>query len=108
MRAEANAEINSDPSAANHDINMLRNRVGMSDIDYSSLNMNSFRKELLKERAVELYMEGHRFFDLTRFGVYDEYCKTIYGPVEGARQPEDYFFRYHLLKFPQTIKLIKS
>ena len=24
-------------------------------------------------------MEGHRFFDLTRFGVYDEYCKLIYG-----------------------------
>lgn len=98
MRAEASAEINSDPSAANDDINVLRNRVGMSDIDYSSLDMNSFRKELLKERAVELYMEGHRFFDLTRFGVYDEYCKTIYGPVEGARQPEDYFWPIPLIE----------
>ena len=98
MRAEASAEINSDPSAANIDINILRKRAEMNEIDYSSLTMNSFRKELLKERAVELYMEGHRFFDLTRFGVYDEYCKLIYGKVEGARQPEDYFWPIPLIE----------
>ena len=90
MRAEANAEISSNPAAANDDINILRNRVGMSEVDYSSFIMTSFREELLKERAVELYMEGHRFFDLTRFGVYDEYCRFIYGDTDGARQPEDY------------------
>ena len=97
MRAEASAEISSDPSTANNDINILRNRVEMSEIDYSSLTMSSFRKELLKERAVELYMEGHRFFDITRFGVYDEYCKLIYGNIEGARQPEDYFLPIPLI-----------
>ena len=90
MRAEANAEILSDPTAANNDINILRNRVEMGNVDYSSFTMDSFREELLKERAVELYMEGHRFFDLTRFGVYDEYCRFIYGDTDGARQPEDY------------------
>ena len=90
MRAEANAEILSDPTEANNDINILRNRVEMGNIDYSSFTMDSFREELLKERAVELYMEGHRFFDLTRFGVYDEYCRLIYGDIDGARQPEDY------------------
>ena len=98
MRAEASAEISSDPSTANNDINILRNRVEMSEIDYSSLTMSSFRKELLKERAVELYMEGHRFFDITRFGVYDEYCKLIYGNIEGARQPEDYFWPIPLIE----------
>ena len=90
MRAEASAEISSDPAAANNDINILRNRIEMGDIDYSAYTMNSFREELLRERAVELYMEGHRFFDLTRFGVYDEYCRFIYGDTDGARQPEDY------------------
>ncbi len=92
MRAEANAEILMDPAAANADINILRSRVGMSEIDYSSMPIESFREEIMRERAVELYMEGHRFFDLTRFGVYDEYCRFIYGNVDGARQPEDYLW----------------
>ena len=83
MRAEANAEISSNPSAANNDINILRNRVEMNDINYSSLNMNSFRKQLLKERAVELYMEGHRFFDLVRTG---EAAATIAGFVTGKHE----------------------
>ena len=90
MRAEASAEILSDPSAAHSDINILRSRVGMTGIDYSSISMQDFREQILRERAVELYMEGHRFFDLTRFGVYDEYCRFVYGNTDGARQPEDY------------------
>ena len=80
------------------DDSFLKHGNVLVKIDYSSLTMNSFRKELLKERAVELYMEGHRFFDLTRFGVYDEYCKLIYGKVEGARQPEDYFWPIPLIE----------
>ena len=90
MRAEANAEISTDPSAANPDINILRTRVEMNEVDYSSMTIEGFREEILRERAVELYMEGHRFFDLTRFGVYDEYCRFVYGDTDGARQAEDY------------------
>ena len=90
MRAEANAEIMMDPSAANTDVNILRARVGMQEIDYTSFSIENFREEIMRERAVELYMEGHRFFDLTRFGVYDEYCRFVYGDTDGARQAEDY------------------
>ncbi len=90
MRAEASAEILSDPSAANTDINILRSRVEMNEIDYSAMSITQFREEILRERGVELYMEGHRFFDLTRFGVYDEYCRFVYGDTDGARQAEDY------------------
>ena len=92
MRAEANAEIFGNPAAANDDINILRSRVEMNEIDYTGMDLDSFREELLKERAVELYMEGHRFFDITRFGVYDEYCRLIYGNTDGARQPSDYLW----------------
>jgi hypothetical protein len=98
MRAEATAEISSNPTEANNDINGLRSRVEMEEVDYSSLSMDLFREELLKERAVELYMEGHRFFDLTRFGIYDEYCRFIYGDTEGARQPEDYTWPIPLIE----------
>lgn len=90
MRAEALAELNDDPSLANEDVNLLRNRVGMESVDYSGYSMEDFRTQLLRERAAELYMEGHRFFDITRMGVYDEYSRITWGNTNGARGPEDY------------------
>ena len=97
MRAEALAEINNNPSLANADLNKLRSRVGMANITTAS-NMTDFRKALLRERGAELSMEGHRFFDLTRLGVYDEYCKLTYGATVGARQPEDYTWPIPLIE----------
>lgn len=97
MRAEALAEINLDPSLANADLNVLRTRVGMPNIT-TSANMADFRKALLRERAAELSVEGHRFFDLTRLGVYDEYCKLAYGNTEGARQAGDYTWPIPLIE----------
>ena len=98
MRAEALAELSQNPDLASQDINSLRSRVGMVNFNGAGMTMDAFRTALLEERAVELYMEGHRFFDLTRFGVYDEYCSNVLGTtsgqyVQGAigqRQPEDY------------------
>ncbi len=92
MRAEATVEISQDPSLANTDFNMLRNRVGMYGFDGNGMSIEDFRTALLQERAVELYMEGHRFFDLKRMGVLDEYCRLLHGDTDGARQAEDYFW----------------
>ena len=92
MRAEAMVEISQNPSLANSDFNMLRNRVEISDFNGGGMSMENFRIALLQERAVELYMEGHRFFDLTRMGVLDEYCRFLHGDTDGARQAEDYFW----------------
>ena len=97
MRAEALAEINLDPSFANADLNLLRTRVGMPNIT-TAANMADFRKALLRERAAELSVEGHRFFDLTRMGVYDENCRLAYGITEGARQAEDYTWPIPLIE----------
>ena len=92
MRAEAMAEVSQDPTLANSDLSALRARVEMPDFDGVGMTMPDFRTALLKERVVELYMEGHRFFDLTRMGVLDEYCRTLHGNVDGQRQAEDYFW----------------
>jgi hypothetical protein len=89
MRAEAKAELSQNPVHAADDINELRQRVGAADLDMTGMSMEEFRTALLRERGVELYMEGHRFFDLTRMGVYDEYCKKV---GFGTRQPGDYFW----------------
>jgi starch-binding outer membrane protein, SusD/RagB family len=97
MRAEALAEINGNPSLADADLNKLRARVGMANIA-TSTTMANFRKALLRERSAELSMEGHRFFDLTRLGVYDEYCKLSYGSTVGARQAEDYTWPIPLIE----------
>jgi hypothetical protein len=98
MRAEAMAEINQNPATANDDINILRNRVGMTAFDGSGMSMSDFRTALLRERGVELFMEGHRFFDITRMGVYDEYCRTVLNNNIGARQPEDYTWPIPLIE----------
>ncbi len=92
MRAEAMVEIAQDPGLANSDFNALRSRVETADFEGSTMSMSEFRTALLEERGVELYMEGHRFFDLTRMGVYDEYCRTLHGNIDGARQAEDYLW----------------
>lgn len=98
LRAEALAELNQNPALANDDLNILRNRVGYENLDLSGLSMEEFRVQLLRERGVELYMEGHRFFDLTRMGVYDEYCRITWGNTDGARGPEDYTWPIPLIE----------
>ena len=95
MRAEALAEINQAPQLANADVNTLRTRVGMADFDGTGMTMSDFRDALLRERAAELFMEGNRWFDLTRMGVYEEKIKLAFDPKNrglqaGIRGPEDY------------------
>jgi hypothetical protein len=105
MRAEALAELSQNPGAANADINTLRMRVGMDDFDGAAMSMEEFRTAILRERAAELYMEGHRFFDLTRMGVYDAYCKITFNPTRGQRGPEDYTWPIPLLESSANVNI---
>jgi hypothetical protein len=98
MRAEALAELNSNPALANADINALRSRVGQTDFDGTGMSMADFRTNMLRERAVELAAEGHRFFDLTRMGVYEQYSAVVRGATTGARGPEDYTWPIPLIE----------
>jgi starch-binding outer membrane protein, SusD/RagB family len=98
MRGEALAEISLNPSMANADFNALRSRVGMVNFDGSTMTMSAFRTALLRERAAELSVEGHRFFDITRMGVYDELCRAAYGNADGARQASDYTWPIPLIE----------
>lgn len=99
LRAEALAEVNQNPALANPDFNILRTRVEMTDLfDGAGLTMDEFREAVLRERGVELFMEGHRWFDLTRMGVYDEYCRRTYGNTIGARGAEDYTWPIPLIE----------
>lgn len=50
-------------------VNAVRARVGMPAVNSRYLgSKDSFRERIKNERAVELFLEGKRFFDLSRWG----------------------------------------
>jgi len=68
MYAEALNEINNGPDAGAYDaINQIRARAGINDLT-PGLNYQAFKDSLLQERRWEFVMEGHRWYDLVRFG----------------------------------------
>jgi len=72
MYAEALNEINNGPDAAAYDaINQVRFRAGINDLS-EGLDYQTFKDSLLMERRWEFVMEGHRWYDLVRFGKLQE------------------------------------
>jgi hypothetical protein len=50
-------------------LNKIRQRVGMPTVNAKYLaDKNTFRERIKNERAIEFYLEGKRFFDLSRWG----------------------------------------
>lgn len=86
MYAEAAAQGYSSPSgkSANFSknaveaVNTIRERAGVDGLSgtYAS-SLNDFMDELIRERAVELAFEGHRFNDLRRWLLLTEYPYNI-------------------------------
>ncbi|TCK83380.1 RagB/SusD family nutrient uptake outer membrane protein [Albibacterium bauzanense] len=101
MAAECNIELNNLPTALNL-INSIRNRAaklapkktryGNNAAKYSVKPYTSFpnqdyaRKALRFERRLELAMEGHRFFDLVRWGIAKQALES-YSSFEGSLLP---------------------
>jgi hypothetical protein len=68
MYAEALNEIHSGPDAAAYDaIDQVRTRAGINELT-PNLDYQEFKDSLLLERRWEFVMEGHRWYDLVRFG----------------------------------------
>jgi hypothetical protein len=72
MLAEVSNEVNNGPTTESYSaINQVRNRAGLSNLP-AGLNKSQFFQELEKERRRELFFEGHRWFDLVRWGTLKE------------------------------------
>jgi len=72
IRAEAAAFANNDPNAGNDDLNEIRDRAGLDDVE-DFADFDEFIDALLQERRAELNYEGHRFFDIVRFDKLGEF-----------------------------------
>ncbi|MEO1055196.1 MAG: RagB/SusD family nutrient uptake outer membrane protein [Bacteroidota bacterium] len=71
IRAEAAAKADfvANGVAALNDLNRIRNRSGLVDVNLADApDLATFMKELLDERAREFTQEGSRYHDLTRQG----------------------------------------
>jgi hypothetical protein len=70
IRAEANARLGAAEQTVRDDLDILRNRAGLADLDPVTVTgQAALLAAVLQERRVELAFEGHRFFDLRRHGV---------------------------------------
>jgi len=80
MYAEALNELRNGPDAAAYDaVNQVRKRArfnGTTELnilpDLAGLSYQDFKDALLQERRWEFVVEGHRWFDLVRFGKLEE------------------------------------
>jgi len=71
MLAEALNESGSTGTAVGF-VNEVRTRAGIADLD-AMISQDDLRTAIIDERAMELAGEGHRFFDLVRWGLADDY-----------------------------------
>lgn len=69
IRAEANARLGAAEQTVRDDLDVLRNRAGLADLNPVTVTGAALMTAILQERRVELAFEGHRFFDLKRFGL---------------------------------------
>jgi starch-binding outer membrane protein, SusD/RagB family len=78
MRAEALANLNNLEGAVN-EINKVRNRAGLSDLNAANFTKTSLLSHIYMERKWELYFEGHAKRDMIRMdyeGMLD-YIKSV-------------------------------
>ncbi len=67
MAAEAHNKAGNDGTAQDY-LNQVRERAYGNDSHNTSASGNNLFEEILDERRLELFGEGHRFFDLVRTG----------------------------------------
>lgn len=83
--AEAKIELNQIDASVSNAINQVRARAGQPAA--FAVTQDGFRQQVRRERAVELALEGLRWIDLKRWGIYND---AVNGQVVGAaKNPMD-------------------
>lgn len=93
--AEIINHVNGGPNATAYQyVNMVRNRVGLSDLP-AGMNKEQFLEAILRERALEFGYEEVRWFDMIRYGRENDFRKKLYGlssTGDNDLNPDSYTF----------------
>lgn len=103
MKAEAEAYKGNLSESANL-VNQIRKRAKLKDVTSSQTSSKEAMIEtVLKERRLELALEGERWFDLCRNGKVEEYLNGIDNRDSGRiKQQKQFDANSYLLPLPQT------
>lgn len=87
IRAEARAHLNklTGVGSAEEDLNAIRNRAGLPPT--TAATQTELLTAILHERQVELFTEGHRWFDLIRTGNIDDVMYEVAPEHQGNWAP---------------------
>lgn len=108
--AEALNEADNGPSGVAYEaINEVRDRAGLANL--SGLDYSSFQEAVYLERRLELFGEGHRWFDLVRQGKYISTLQAFSNTLQDFPSPattstfvieKNIKTHYNLLPIPQA------
>ena len=97
-------------------VNEVRRRVGMVDVnDKYTVSQDVFRERIRNERAVELMMENHRWFDLRRWHIAQEVfkkpiqgCEATVVSTNGGTNPTKYTFQYRRIDLTTEVRTFEN
>ncbi len=91
--AEASAQLGNMPEALKY-LNLIRQRAGMPD--QSAANTADLLAKIQHERRIELCFEGHRYFDIRRWGIAEIGSKNGLGIIITPATPANTSFTYQV------------
>lgn len=91
--AEAEAALGNTVEALTY-LNMIRERAGMPDL--TSAGGTDLMQKIQQERRIELCFEGHRFFDLRRWGIAETGAGNALGVIINPTNASNTSFSYQI------------
>jgi hypothetical protein len=100
--AEAQNEV-SGPEASVYDaLDAIRVRAGMPKVDRTAYASQAKLREFIRnERAIELILEGTRYYDIRRWKTAPDVMKNIYNVSNGLAQERVWNDKLYLMPVPQ-------
>ncbi|WP_101690430.1 RagB/SusD family nutrient uptake outer membrane protein [Dysgonomonas massiliensis] len=114
MQAEASARAGQNPTSEGlENLNKVRRRgfgvdinTPNASVDLPTMEYDKFMDAVLQERSFELCFEGHRWFDLVRFGKLEKAVKSLSKyeqTLEHTQQAVNFKAKHIVLPVPQDV-----